>query len=801
MKKLLQKAMVFTLAAAMLVGTPLTASAAPLNEVFQIEDGWGNVIGNGDNTATGTVTATQTNSGALVDANAKLLGISLDETDIELEIPDEAPLTVKLDWEDKEDAELAKKLNNKFTWKSGNTAIVAIEGKFNGGPRNTITLHPKAVGTTTVTVSLDNAEYDIHYSATATVTVVQYADELRFNDAIKAEALTGNSIVLDEFVDTYVGGEATKTSDVLTYALNTDTAGKNVTIKNNVVTIKPNAVKDTKFKVLAIGKKVRSDWYEITIKKGTNASKITFEGGNKKTIKVNEGLTQDVTAVAALKKGETGLCTDKIIWTSKKPEIVTVSSKSAKFDENNNWTATLTAKAAGKAQVVAKASSGKSATLTVTVSADLTKITISEDAPKKLYSGQTVDLYNLANQYFEQNGPMNFTDAGLKWSFVKADQAKYKKVASINAKGVLTIKADITNVKNGPANNKIKVVAANAKKVGERKAGEISAELEISLEQVNVTSITVKKGTTEIAKATAADGKITQVTKNKKDTISVGGNRIYVLEAKGTVGSETEVHALDSGVLGWTSSNGKVAVAGRDAESNGVIKGVKKGTVTITASSATKKGNKFVAMKTTFKETVNAPSKTLTLSVKNKGIAATSKNQNIKITAKLEKGTTTKAKDIVWGVTTDVEGVKVSGGKLVGNFKEGDVGKTVKVTARVPGGAGSSVTFTVVKPGSKVLFYEKDATKNTASLRNISKTETVNVKVLLAGRDKTEVVPGSDNYKPNVTYTVNKAGIVYIIDNKDGTITIEPLTKGSVKITATTPDGKKGTLSVSTKLD
>ena len=86
MKKLLQKAMVFTLTAAMLVGTPLTASAAGLVGLYKIEDQWGNNVDeNGNktdvihgNSNTGTVTSTGSRT-AVLDNEGTILGISLSE--------------------------------------------------------------------------------------------------------------------------------------------------------------------------------------------------------------------------------------------------------------------------------------------------------------------------------------------------------------------------------------------------------------------------------------------------------------------------------------------------------------------------------------------------------------------------------------------------------------------------------------------------------------------------------------------------------------------------------------------------
>mgnify|MGYP001050882715 CR=1 FL=1 len=801
--------MVFTLTAAMLVGTPLTASAAGLVDLYQIEDGWGNVTGNEDNTRTGTVTATQTNSGILT-ANATLEGISLNESNIELEFPKEFELEASLDWNGTKNEELEAKLLKTLQWRSSNTAIAALRVEnrsYNGGSRAKITVVPKAAGTANVTVSLDSKEYDIHYSATATVTVVQYADELKFMDELKEDAVTGNSLVLDEYVETYVDKKPVKTSDTLTYAIKGTDVNKIATLKNNVITFK----KEGTISILAIGRYKTSGWYEITVGKGHNAKNIEFDGiaRNKLDWVINkEGLTKDVTAKVTATKDGKKPCTDRISWSSKKPEIVAVSTtapmKLTKKSENDfgECTVKLTAKSAGKAQIIAQASSGKKITLNVTVAANLSSIKIEEET-KTLYSGQTIDLYAMADQYFGKDSNdlanKNFTDAGLKWTFVGGnnEQKPMKKVASLNANGVLNIKPDLS-VNGGT--KVIKVQAVNAKKVGENKPGTIkSNELTIDLKQVSVTKITVSKGATLMAEATAKDGRITQSVKGKTDEVAVDGSRVYTLAATGIVEGETAERVLDPSVLGWTASgNGKIVKASRSKDSNGVIKAVKKGTATITINSATKKGEKYVAIKTTFKAKVNAPTKTISLSVKNRGIAATGKRQTISITPVLQKGSTTnKNKDIEWTATKNGKNIDIDKGKIKNiTLGESDLGHEIIVTAKVKnGGPRTSIRLTIVKPSKSVEFQQEGSKIRGTLPVAVNATENPVIETKINLTSSTSGVPGVDNVS-GVTYTVNKAGIVRIIEKGEGKIEIEPLTPGTVKITAMTLDGKKGSQSI-----
>ena len=158
MKKLLQKAMVFTLAAAMLVGTPLSASAAGLVDLYKVVDNFGKDYGehDPDNSATGTVTntTTDTKSSVLDLGSAAIAGIMIKESDVELnltdrkeetltvvfvnengeEIPDEklSEMLGHKDADDKEvkGEEILASLKKRFTWRTDkNTAVSLVPMK------------------------------------------------------------------------------------------------------------------------------------------------------------------------------------------------------------------------------------------------------------------------------------------------------------------------------------------------------------------------------------------------------------------------------------------------------------------------------------------------------------------------------------------------------------------------------------------------------------------------------------------------------------------------------------------------
>ena len=170
--------------------------------------------------------------------------------------------------------------------------------------------------------------------------------------------------------------------------------------------------------------------------------------------------------------------------------------------------------------------------------------------------------------------------------------------------------------------------------------------------------------------------------------------------------------------------------------------------------------------------------------------------------ATLQKGTTSKTKDIVWtayrvqadGSRTSHAAADIKDGKL--KVKKGGyvAGDKFVVTARlVEAGVQSTITLNVVQPSNKVQFVNSAKEKIT-KIDTTTKADAFDVQALVQVKGQTAFVdPGKDNVA-KVTYTVNKKGIVQLVGNK-----VTPIKKGSVKITATTADGKKATLTINVK--
>ena len=850
MKKLLQKAMVFTLAAAMLVGTPLSASAAGLVDIYKTEDGWGNKVpGSDDDTRTGTVTSTVTSTDTRVlGVDTVLEGIVLSETDVELELVGaysskeedlvKKSLTVDFVWSDgkghEADEELLKK---KFKWETKDKNVVSLNNTSKNGNLDQMEVVAKAGGKAAVVVSLDDYANNIHFKTTANVVVKQYASNLSFSDELDEEAYENVSLTLED----YLVRDPKTASDEVSY----EVVRGNGTIKNGVLKL-GKLTKDDKVTVIAIGEKVKSEPKEITIKPAVPATKVAIrkvkttdkitkydwlvntESENQFEVVLDTKATQNITPDDA---DRFTLCTDKITWSSQKPEIVAVQG-SSKGD-----VVTLVPKKVGSSKITAQTSSGKKGTLNVTVRANLTGFEISADTTT-LYSGQSIKLD--ATQYFaaekgDGKKNANFTDAGLTWSFYGDKDAvkAMKKAAKLNAKtGVLTINADVSGVE------KIQVTATNAKKIG--KKGDATEEkaktlepigkqpITFELKQINITNITVYENTGKDAKPIAHvfvdnSGKKPKLVTEKIDkkvstvTIPAGTTRTYAVVAEGSVvgtGEKVAINAED--MLNWASAKEKVAVATRiNGAKRGNVKAESKGSAKITVSGATTlDGKKYKAISASFTASVTAPTKSIKLSTKNSAIQATGKKQTVTIKAALDKGCTSKTKEIVWDAyKTDakdkVTPLTATGGKVqlpIGSYNAGD---TILVTAKIPSaGVQSRMTLKVVEP-SIAVEIRNGKTEGAGEIFTVGKKKnnaeiklsdaTTNLQMVSMVNVGTKAVPkwaaaGGDKKHPNVanvTYTVNKKGIVQIVGGE-----VKGIKAGTVKITATTADGKKATLTV-----
>lgn len=828
-----KKAMVWALAASMLVATPLTASAAGLRDVYKVEDGWGETVGEPDekDTRTGTVSATGSNTGVL-NNESKILGISLNKTNIKMEMDgsyDPAKtVTEKLEVSlifasgvKKEDqAKITEQLKSSFRWETSDRDIVTVTAKENGQVKdnpntNVVALNAKAGGSATVTVSLDR-DYlgeDIHFKAAANVSIKQYADLVEPNPAESTQFIGHTLKIKDAFIVT-----PDTANEAIVYDIEEQNPAGVATLKNGVLTFK----KAGSVKVFAVTEKGDKTPATITVSEGNPAKSIAFrkrgetDTKKKDDLNANKEDKYELEAVLTPKYPEDethGACNDTVVsWTAKKAGIVDVE----KVDGTH---ATLTPVKAGSTQITAVTTNGKKGTFTINVKATLTGLQI-VTKNTTLWSGQTLQL-EVNKQY--GNAKDNIGNDKLKWYIVNKNDVK--KFAKINATtGLLTIQPTVDETKI------IEVAVQSAKKIdGGYVQSKEPESIQIGMKQANVAKIVVFENNESDPLANAGyPGKAVK----KTVKIAAGKNKTYNVVAYDE-NNKTTVDGTEDGTplaatLNWTSAKTKIATVSRVGASAGKVTTDKdgKGKSTITVSGATKKGNTYKALKATFTVDVTRPTSTITLTTKTNAIKAASdvskrKAQSVSFSAKLDAKTTSKTSAIEWNVEQkDANGNSKS---CVATIKKGKVSIPKKSDGYAPGDQfvvtatlkdaddKSSVTATatvnvVSESYAVVIQDEKLATpapfnKNKTVL-SIGDSQLIGVMVDIGAKNSPNLQ--KPNYKDlekgkvaaDVALSVNKAGIVQIKDNNNGTYSVYRIKKGAVKITATTSDGKKTTLTV-----
>ena len=318
--------MVFTLAASMLVGTPLTASAAGIRGVYSISDGMTDDINNEDpgHSHTGTVTNTNTNSGALQENAAKIIDIVLDKEHVDTVVGKKEILTATVVTEgtltderhkDAEQKAIQEALASNIKWEvlnpdgkttAGANKVLSVAASYDN--RTVATLNPR-LGTVdgdmivrakidgtywfeAVTDENGNQVYDENgkpelikhpveggksYEAKATVFIKQYTDKLVFDGDIATEevdplptAYVKQSLDLND----YIVRKPETANDEITW-ISTNTKAATVTAKG-VVTFKKA---DLEGSIIAVSEIGANDEWKFKVEAGTPASKIVIMDG------------------------------------------------------------------------------------------------------------------------------------------------------------------------------------------------------------------------------------------------------------------------------------------------------------------------------------------------------------------------------------------------------------------------------------------------------------------------------------------------------------------------------------------
>ena len=564
--------------------------------------------------------------------------------------------------------------------------------------------------------------------------------------------------------------------------------------KDNTFTIKKDigsSVSGSSLKaevwVKAVSEKGKIAKTQITTKKATPITKID------KVAKVELGFntwdktTADVTLKTYIGKNvpdDEEKTTDVITWTTKNANVATVASTTGKSN-------TIIATGAGKTVITAKATSGKSVKINVTVTADLQAITaiVDEDGnnSSEVYPGQKVQLTAVKDP----------AQSNTKITWISSN----KNIAKVDKNGVVTASS-----KNKDANLGEVKITAKFTRVNENGSKTKNVEAEKSY------TLTVKKSELTADKLVLDDTyKIGKETPNKDgslkaDVIYVTKYDDYNAEAtmkNGSAATDADGKTFDTNLLNnmltWTSSKAKAA----SVDGTGYTKALSAGKTNVTASVVNAKGK-------TLKAKVSVASTQAVTSLQtNKTVVNVSPDKNGKIkdvTLKVSKQLPKKAtkESLTWELVEGSGSISLKDNnsyfnskKYVGKtasakvqFSGAQVGDSATIKVTAANGATTTVVVNVVNATKKVKFAEKTIRPSVGDeVGNLYDMVTI-----VSDKDvkASDVKAGNETGYENVEFSVNKSGIV-TIDAKGNVYAVK---KGTVKITAKTPSGKKAVMTV-----
>ena len=320
---------------------------------------------------------------------------------------------------------------------------------------------------------------------------------------------------------------------------------------------------------------------------------------NKTSLTVNRGATATLTATV----GPSNADNKKVKWTTSNSAVATVSSTGA-VKGVKKGTATITATAAD--------GSGKKAACTVTVkqpvtSVKLNKTTLTIDAKKTATLTATV-------------GPSNANNKNVKWTTSNSAVATVTVSGKVKAikKGTatitatardgsgkkatckVTVKQPVTSLTLDKTDLKLKIGKKSTLKATVKPANANNKDVKWTTSNKSVATVTsdgkvkgIKYGTATIT-ATARDGsgkkatcKVAVIEMVTKITLKAPKRQLKIKETEKIQVTVSPGNASDKRVE-WTTSDKKIATV----DANGLVRGIKAGTVTITATAKDGSGTK-----------------------------------------------------------------------------------------------------------------------------------------------------------------------------------------------------------------
>jgi hypothetical protein len=858
--RVIKKMMAYLLVGAMVLSTPMTASATEpsIADVYtDTDDGGGSGTLSGSSTGTSTDRFNDTLGEDGV--QAQVLGLALDKNSLSLEVngdiaSDKLQARVLFNDYDPKDEEMVlaanaetKEVIDKFLrWQVLNNENKVVGLTYYDKPDGSkdysmVNVNAKNGGKVTVQAYIDyNGNHKLdngEFHAEATVSVKQLADSIEFVKMPENFYLK-RKYDLNKYIKV---NPSTATCDVSFYVGSAD--AKKVTISDDgIMTVKKLTKKDTpeSIKLYAVTENNKKTEVDITLHPGVPAKEVIISSDNGNILDHGKIKTKDMTKAtltADLKPKASGVVTDDVEWTVKQPKtpVIEINPKSSENDDRTLW-ADIKAVGVGTATVTAKASSGKKSTFKITVNStpfgiEVTDIETWTGAKPSL----TAVLY--ADDYKEnsdgsitgtpiQVGKTKVSYRALKGNAKEPDSAATNpKNIKVNAKGVVTssnLLVDATKQKT-PIDADNRTIEVTAKyKDGTNKT--LTTKCNVKVKQADIKNITV----TDMTYITSEkpDGKLVTFGGKKQDSASAsavsGGKYTYKAFAFADEANKTPAPQYNEAIV-WASSSAKVGTIAVDKANEsgnyGKLSVLKGGTTKVTASYVTvnekngKKSAKLNKKTITVKAVQKATSLTLNKNIFTVVAGTNAKPVAINVKKQLPSGSKDK---ITWKVVAgDKNGEMLINdeGKTWKNVKPAnakttsvkipvsqyDAGTVVKVGAYADGGAVAYAYIYVVDSKTKGVQVVKGKSKTT------KETMTVGQSIKLVPQIKK-----SDNsFHDALNYTKENKGyasdpVTYSFNkagiasiDKDGNITA--MKPGTTKLTVKTLSGKKATVTITVK--
>lgn len=858
--RVIKKMMAYLLVGAMVLSTPMTASATEpsIADVYtDTDDGGGSGTLSGSSTGTSTDRFNDTLGEDGV--QAQVLGLALDKNSLSLEVngdiaSDKLQARVLFNDYDPKDEEMVlaanaetKEVIDKFLrWQVLNNENKVVGLTYYDKPDGSkdysmVNVNAKNGGKVTVQAYIDyNGNHKLdngEFHAEATVSVKQLADSIEFVKMPENFYLK-RKYDLNKYIKV---NPSTATCDVSFYVGSAD--AKKVTISDDgIMTVKKLTKKDTpeSIKLYAVTENNKKTEVDITLHPGVPAKEVIISSDNGNILDHGKIKTKDMTKAtltADLKPKASGVVTDDVEWTVKQPKtpVIEINPKSSENDDRTLW-ADIKAVGVGTATVTAKASSGKKSTFQITVNStpfgiEVTDIETWTGAKPSL----TAVLY--ADDYKEnsdgsitgtpiQVGKTKVSYRALKGNAQEPDSAATNpKNIKVNAKGVVTssnLLVDATQQKT-PIDADNRTIEVTAKyKDGTNKT--LTTKCNVKVKQADIKNITV----TDMTYITSEkpDGKLVTFGGKKQDSALAsavsGGKYTYKAFAFADEANKTPAPQYNEAIV-WASSSAKVGTIAVDKANEsgnyGKLSVLKGGTTKVTASYVTvnetngKKSAKLNKKTITVKAVQKATSLTLNKNIFTVVAGTNAKPVAINVKKQLPSGSKDK---ITWKVVAgDKNGEMLINdeGKTWKNVKPAnakttsvkipvsqyDAGTVVKVGAYADGGAVAYAYIYVVDSKTKGVQVVKGKSKTTKEIMTVGQS----IKLV------PQIKKSDNSFHDALNYTKENKGyasdpVTYSFNkagiasiDKDGNITA--MKPGTTKLTVKTLSGKKATVTITVK--